>query len=110
MSYEITVLRALLRLARRRAPATVEDILVRVGGEEADVRRALGALARAELVYRTAEGPRLSLAGFAVAAACAAPVARKAKQPKAPAPTPAPADKAQAGGRVIPLVRRRRAA
>jgi DNA-binding IclR family transcriptional regulator len=97
MSLQIDVLRALLRLARRRTPPTLEQILVRVGGEEDDVRRALGSLAKSGLVQRTPAGLRLSFAGFAVAVACAdrSPAARTEKRPAAPA---------------APLVRRRRAA
>ncbi|MBX3261250.1 MAG: hypothetical protein KF782_16310 [Labilithrix sp.] len=97
MSLEIDVLRALLRLARRRTPPTLEQLVVRVGGEEADVRRALGSLAKSGLVQRTPAGLRLSLAGLAVAVACAQ---RPATRPARPATRPP----------VVPLVRRRRAA
>lgn len=97
MSLEIDVLRALLRLARRRTPPTLEQLVVRVGGEEADVRRALGSLAKSGLVQRTPAGLRLSLAGLAVAIACAQ---RPATRPARPATRPP----------VVPLVRRRRAA
>ncbi|MBX3210067.1 MAG: hypothetical protein KF764_33865 [Labilithrix sp.] len=95
MSLEIDVLRALLRLARRRTPPTLEQLVVRVGGEETDVRRALGSLARSGLVQRSPAGLRLSLAGLAVAVACA-------RRPAAPARPAAPS--------AAPLVRRRRAA
>lgn len=70
MSLEIDVLRALLRLARRRRPPTLEQLVDRVGGEEADVHRALASLARGGLVQRTPAGLRLSLSGLAVAVAC----------------------------------------
>lgn len=93
MSLEIDVLRALLRLARRRTPPTLEQLVVRVGGEEADVRRALSSLAKSQLVQRTPAGLRLSLAGLAVAVACA-------QRPARPRAVPA----------ATPLVRRRRAA
>ena len=95
MSLEIDVLRALLRLARRRTPPTLEQLVVRVGGEEDDVRRALRALAKSGLVQRTSAGLRLSMAGLAVAVACA-------QRPR-PAARPQVASSA-------PLVRRRRAA
>lgn len=97
MSLEIDVLRALLRLARRRTPPTLEQLVVRVGGDEADVRRALGALAKRGLVQRTPAGLGLSLAGLAVAVACAQ---RPATRPARVAARPSS----------VPLVRRRRAA
>lgn len=97
MSLEIDVLRALLRLARRRTPPTLEQLVVRVGGEEADVRNALASLARNGLVQRTPAGLRLSLSGLAVAVACAQrPRPRSIARPQAPSS--------------LPLVRRRRAA
>jgi DNA-binding IclR family transcriptional regulator len=95
MSLEIDVLRALLRLARRRTPPTLEQLVVRVGGEEADVRRALVSLARSGLVQRTPGGLRLSLAGLAVAVACA----------QRPRPVARPVASSS-----VPLARRRRAA
>ena len=95
MSYEIDVLRALLRLARRRTPPTLEQLVVRVGGDETAVRRALQSLAKQSLVQRTPAGLRLSLAGLAVAVACA-------QRPRAAAQADAPS--------VAPLARRRRAA
>lgn len=102
MSYEIDVLRALFRLARKRTQASHEDLLVRVGGDLRDVRRALTILARSGLVQRTVDGPRLTLAGLAVAASCAAPVGTK-KRKVAAAP-------ALPRARVLPMVRRHRAA
>lgn len=71
MSLEIDVLRALLRLARRRTPPTLEQLSVRVRGDEAAIGLALRSLARRGLVQRTPGGLRLSLPGFAVAVACA---------------------------------------
>jgi DNA-binding IclR family transcriptional regulator len=80
MSTEIAVLRALLRLSRRRTPATITDLLDRVGGDAIDVQRALASLARAQLVQRSGESARLSLAGLAVAVAATATAnARRAK-------------------------------
>jgi DNA-binding IclR family transcriptional regulator len=95
MSLEIDVLRALLRLARRRTPPTLEQLVVRVGGDAADVRRALASLARSGLVQRTPAGVRLSLAGFAVAVA-------SARRPRPLVRAGVPSS--------VPLVRRRRAA
>lgn len=71
-SLEVDVLRAMLRLARRRTTATIEQLLVRVPADEPAVRRTLDTLIRAELVRVTPKGPRLSLVGFAVAVAMAA--------------------------------------
>ncbi|HVH47503.1 MAG TPA: hypothetical protein VM925_34445 [Labilithrix sp.] len=95
MSLEIDVLRALLRLARRRKPPTFEQLFGRVGGDDAAVRCALRSLAKRGLVQRTPAGLRLSLPGLAVAVACA-------QRPRAAL---APASVAPAGS-----VRRRRAA
>jgi hypothetical protein len=94
MNLEIDVLRALLRLARRRTPPTIEQVLVRVGDDELAVRSALSSLARRGLVQRTPAGLRLSLPGLAVAVACA----------QRPRTVAAPAPKAAV------TVRRRRAA
>lgn len=75
---ELDVLRSLLRLARRRTPATLEALVVRVGAEEPDVRNALRVLAWQDLVQRTPTGLGLSLQGLAVAVAYAKrPVAAK---------------------------------
>lgn len=71
MSLEIDVLRAMLRLARRRTVPTIEQLLLRVPADEAAVRRALAALVRGGLVNTTPNGPRLSLTGFAIAVAYA---------------------------------------
>ena len=72
MNTEIAVLRAVLRLSRRRSPVTIHALLERVDADETAVRRALGALARSGLVQRSAEGPRLSMAGLAIAVAIVA--------------------------------------
>src|SRR5688572_23920866 len=71
MSLDLDVLRALLRLARRRISPTLAQLTVRVRGEAAEVRRALVTLANRGLVQRTPAGLRLSLAGLAVAVAFA---------------------------------------
>ncbi|MDB4934711.1 MAG: hypothetical protein JWP87_1683 [Labilithrix sp.] len=87
MSTEIAVLRALLRLSRRRTPATFADLVERVGADASEVQRALGALARSQLVQRSGESARLSMAGLAIAVAAAANT-RRAKtvaRPQRPA-------------------------
>jgi DNA-binding IclR family transcriptional regulator len=102
MTTETALLRALLKLSRRRAhqgAATLADLVERVGSDASEVQRALASLARSQLVQRSGESARLSLAGLAVAVAVAAN-ARRAKtvaRPSRPA-------------RVVSMVRRRRAA
>ena len=78
MKYETEVLKAMLRLARRRVAANVNQILVRIGGTPAEFRTALRQLERAGFVDRTAtRSGRLTLAGFAVAVAAAATKTRQ---------------------------------
>jgi len=72
MSTEIAVLRALLRLSRRTAPVSVEDLVSRVREDAREVEHALASLARQQLVLRAREGVRLSMPGLAVAVAAAA--------------------------------------
>mgnify|MGYP001137068127 CR=1 FL=1 len=71
MSLEFDVLRAFLRLARRRTSPTLARLVERVPADEADVRRALFSLARQGLIQRTPAGMRLTLPGLAVAVAFA---------------------------------------
>jgi hypothetical protein len=97
-SLEVDVLRAMLRLARRRTTPTLEAILLRVPADEVSLRSSMNRLIRANLVHVTPKGPRLTLVGFAVAVAMAA--TPRAKPAAAPA-------------RAVPLTRharRRRAA
>lgn len=102
-SLEVDVLRAMLRLARRRTTPTLEAILLRVPPPaDADtVKQTLRTLIRASLVHVTPKGPRLTLTGFAVAVAMAATPRQKAV-PSGAAAAPARA--------TVPMVRRRRAA
>lgn len=70
MSIDTMVLRAMLRLARRRQAADVGEVALRVGGSASDVRAALRRLDSGGLVERRlSEAPRLTLAGLAVAVA-----------------------------------------
>lgn len=70
MSIDTMVLRAMLRLARRRQAADVGEVAVRVGGSASDVRAALRRLDGSGLVERrVSQPPRLTLAGLAVAVA-----------------------------------------
>jgi hypothetical protein len=81
MTTELAVLRALLQLSRRATPATFSELLARVGSDAdaTELQRALASLARSQLVTRTGESARLSLAGLAVAVAASAQ-ARQARQ------------------------------
>jgi Mn-dependent DtxR family transcriptional regulator len=68
MSIEAAVLRAMLRLARRREAADAEALAVRLGGSAAAVRAAIRRLDAAGLVERRAgDAPRLTMSGLAVA-------------------------------------------
>jgi hypothetical protein len=70
MNFDANVLRAMLRMARRRAEAEVDAVCLRVGGEARDVRRSLRRLQAAGLVeIRADRAPRLTMTGFAVAVA-----------------------------------------
>jgi DNA-binding transcriptional ArsR family regulator len=70
MTLDAKVLRALLRLARRRQEATWEAVAIRSGGSPRDVRAALRRLRAGGLVtMRSATEPSLTLAGLAVAVA-----------------------------------------
>lgn len=102
MSLEIDTLRALLRLARRRTPATLAELLVRVDTDAETLARVVERLVRTDLAFRVGAGVRLSLGGLAVAAASCPPIARR---------RPAPAAKpVRAPAAVLPLLRRRPAA
>lgn len=113
ISTEIAVLAALLRLSRRRVfsgGVTLADLVQSVArtsrrrssdlpASDADVQRALGSLARAQLVQRTGEHTRLSLPGLAVAVAAA----RHLKETSRAKPVAQPRV-----SRVVPMVRRAR--
>lgn len=64
------VLRAMLRLARRREAAIEEQITLRVGGTRGEVMASLRRLDAEGLIERsTGRGCRLTMAGLAVAVA-----------------------------------------
>ena len=69
MSFDAMVLRAMLRLARRREAADEEAVAVRTGGSPAQVRSSLRRLRAMGLVQRVAHEPRLTMPGFAIAVA-----------------------------------------
>jgi DNA-binding GntR family transcriptional regulator len=84
MSIDITVLRAMLRLSRRREAANEEALAVRSGHPRASVRNALRRLEAQGLVERRPRlPPRLTMTGLAVAVALLpAPAARPARRPR----------------------------
>ena len=70
MNFDARVLRAMLRLARRRQAADEADIAVRVGQTPGAVRASLRRLDGQGLVERRAgAAPRLTLEGLALALA-----------------------------------------
>jgi Mn-dependent DtxR family transcriptional regulator len=70
----------MVRLARKRRPATTNLLSERAGGEPRDVRLALRSLERASLVERLPDGAaRLTFAGLAVAAASMPPAAPRVR-------------------------------
>jgi Mn-dependent DtxR family transcriptional regulator len=78
MSIEATVLRAMLRVARRREAADEEALAARVGDPAGEVRDAIRRLDAAGLVERRGpSAPRLTMAGLAVAVG-SLPVASRA--------------------------------
>jgi hypothetical protein len=80
MSYDLSILRAVVRLCRRRSAVDLEALALRAGGELADARAAIARLERRGLALRTARGARPTLAGLAVAVAAAE--RRLAKSPR----------------------------
>ncbi len=89
-TYDLSVLRALVRLARRRAQIDTDALALRAGGSPASVRAALARLVRGGLVSRTpARGVVPTLSGLAIAVASAALVFQKrAASPKQVPMTP----------------------
>ena len=74
---DVMVLRAMLRLARRRQEAKDGDIAVRVGRPASVVRAAVRRLDRRGLVEcRGASAPRLTMAGFVLTVALLPGVSR----------------------------------
>ena len=69
MSYNLSILRALVRVSRRKGGVDLDALLVRAGGHRSDARAAIASLERQGLALRTSRGPRVTLAGLAVALA-----------------------------------------
>jgi DNA-binding IclR family transcriptional regulator len=90
MRFDVMILRAMLRLARRRQGAELGALQERVGGTRAQIRAGVRRLERAGLVFRdrSTESARLTLEGFAVAlATIAAKVEPRATAPRRAAST-----------------------
>jgi Mn-dependent DtxR family transcriptional regulator len=68
-TFDAMVLRAMLRLARRRQAADDGEIAVRVGAPPHAVRAALRRLDALDLVERLPTGSRLTMAGLAISVA-----------------------------------------
>jgi predicted transcriptional regulator len=69
-TFDLLVLRAMLRLARRRQPADDGEIAVRVSRPPSAVRGAVRRLGELGLVEcRAQEAPRLTMSGFALTVA-----------------------------------------
>jgi hypothetical protein len=84
MNYEHSILRALLRLARRRSTADAGRLLDRVGGTTAELRDAIRRLEADGFVARlTEENVRLTMPGLAVAVASIAGRRRAKATPRA---------------------------
>jgi RIO-like serine/threonine protein kinase len=70
MDIDAMILRAMLRLARRREASDEEALALRVGATHADVRASIRRLDGVGLVERRgADAPRLTMAGLATAVA-----------------------------------------
>ena len=70
MTYDMFVLRAIARLARKGEAADAPNLAVRAGGTDADARAAVRRLELQGLARRDARGaPHLTLAGLAVTVA-----------------------------------------
>jgi predicted transcriptional regulator len=69
MNDDTLVLGAMLRLARRRTEANVNELYERVGMEEGRIRASLARLDAAGLVERRTTDARLTMSGFAAAVA-----------------------------------------
>jgi DNA-binding GntR family transcriptional regulator len=80
MSIDAAVLRAMLRVARRREAADEEALVARVG-DPGKVRAALRRLDASGLVERRGpQAPRLTMAGLAVAVGLLPAVSSRAKR------------------------------
>ncbi len=79
MSIDIEVLRAMLRLARRRTEATEADLVPRVRAEASEIRASIRRLRALGVVDVRGEVARLTLEGLALSVALAQPARRPAR-------------------------------
>ena len=87
MRYDLSVLKALVRLSRTRTAATEDQLLLRAGGEPRDLAGALRRLGRAGLVCLRRDGrAQLTLMGFALGLATPASATRHQGAARAVAP------------------------
>jgi hypothetical protein len=80
MSIDIEVLRAMLRLARRRTEATEADLVPRVRAEASEIRASIRRLRALGVVDVRGEVARLTLEGLALSVALALPAGRPARR------------------------------
>jgi DNA-binding Lrp family transcriptional regulator len=78
MSIDIEVLRAMLRLARRRTEATEAELRPRVRAEPSEIRSSIRRLRVLGLIERRGTAARLTLEGLALSVALARPDSRTA--------------------------------
>lgn len=77
MQYDISVLRAIVRLARRRFPADLSAIHLRVSGSEGDIRDALARLTARGLIERQPHRIAPTMMGLAIAVATLPPIKQR---------------------------------
>ena len=77
MSIDIEVLRAMLRLARRRVAVTEADLAARVHAEPPAIRASIRRLGALGIVDRESSHARLTLEGLALAVALARPTMQR---------------------------------
>jgi hypothetical protein len=80
MSIDIEVLRAMLRLARRRTEATEAELVPRVRAEASEIRASIRRLRALGVVDVRGETARLTLEGLALSIVLAQPSARPSKR------------------------------
>jgi hypothetical protein len=76
MSIDIEVLRAMLRLARRRVEASEAELSLRVRAEPSEIRSSIRRLRVLGVLQVQGQTPRLTLEGLALSVALARPSAR----------------------------------
>jgi DNA-binding Lrp family transcriptional regulator len=80
MSIDIDVLRAMLRLARRRTEATEAELGPRVRAEPSEIRSSIRRLRGLGLIERRGSAARLTFEGLALSVALARPATHGASR------------------------------